>query len=91
MGLVSHDHVWVLPAYYSPNWWRATNASASDSNCTVAMMKNILESVIFIDTVKIPPVVCMYLQEVGCNIYALSRTVEISRNNMYFVQRVASC
>ena len=61
MGLVSEDHAWVLPSYYNPNWWRLserTNKSDPDDlDCSDEEMKHILESVIFVDNVKFPPVV----------------------------------
>ena len=66
IGLVSDDHAWVLPSYYNPNWWRMSNKNGSINyryNCTDEDMQNILESVIFVDGIKIPPVVyeCMSL------------------------------
>lgn len=60
-NLVTGDHAWVLPSYYDPNWWRIANKSNSTDykyNCTDEKMQNILESVIFIDGIKLPPVVC---------------------------------
>ena len=50
MGLTTPDHVWILPSYFDPNWWKN-----SDTNCTDEEMKNILESIIFIGPVKYPP------------------------------------
>ena len=55
MGLISADHAWVLPSYYDPNWWRSPPNSSAE--CSDEKMRDILESVIFIDNVKIPPVV----------------------------------
>lgn len=57
MGLVSPDHAWVLPSYYDPNWWKTTDRTALGSDCSDEEMRDILESVIFIDNVKYPPVV----------------------------------
>ena len=50
VGLTTPDHVWILPSYFDPNWWKN-----SDANCTNEEMKNILESVIIIGPVKYPP------------------------------------
>ena len=65
IGLVSDDHAWVLPSYYNPNWWRMSNKNGSVNyyqyDCTDEDMQNILESVIFVDGIKIPPVVCMHI------------------------------
>ena len=53
--LVSADHAWILPAYYNPNWWKLH--AGMESECSNEDMRTILESVIFVDTVKYPPVV----------------------------------
>ena len=57
MGLVSADHAWILPSYYNPNWWKLPNGTIEKSDCTDEDMKGILESVIFINNIKIPPLV----------------------------------
>ncbi len=62
MGLVSEKHAWILPAYYSANWWKlpsndSTYESAQLGNCSNEKMEEILESVIFIKNTKFPPVV----------------------------------
>ena len=60
IGLVSGDHAWVLPSYYNPNWWRISSKNGSFNyqyNCADEDMQNILESVIFVDGIKVPPVV----------------------------------
>ena len=62
MGLVSEKYAWVLPAYYSANWWRLPSndsmfESAQFGNCSNEKMEEILESVIFIQNAKFPPVV----------------------------------
>ena len=68
MELVSADHAWVLPSYYDPNWWRLPNGTAAaDYNCSDEKMSEILESVIFIDNVKYPPVVCDIILYHYCN------------------------
>ena len=55
-GLISHDHAWILPSYYNPNWWRIQDEeSLKDYGCSDEEMINILESVIFVNTVKFPP------------------------------------
>ena len=58
LGLVSAEHAWVLPSYYDPNWWRST---LNSTDCSNEEMKYILESVIFVDTIKLPPVVSIIL------------------------------
>ena len=50
MGLTTPDHVWILPSYFDPDWWRN-----SDTNCTNEEMKDALESVIFVGPVKYSP------------------------------------
>ena len=55
MGLISADHAWVLPSYYDPDWWKSPSNSTAE--CSDEKMREILESVIFIDTIKLPPVV----------------------------------
>ena len=55
MGLISADHAWVLPSYYDPDWWKSPPNSTAE--CSDEKMREILESVIFIDNIKIPPVV----------------------------------
>ena len=57
MGLVSDDHAWVLPSYYSPNWWKQSASGKKASGCSSDQMREILETVIFVDTVKFPPMV----------------------------------
>lgn len=61
MGMVSEDHAWILPSYYNPNWWRLpSNGSVHDTwkrECSNEVMDDILESVIFIRSVKFPPMV----------------------------------
>ena len=55
-NLVSADNAWILPAYYNPNWWKLPAGMGSE--CSDEDMRAILESVIFVDTVKYPPMVC---------------------------------
>ena len=58
-GLVSDTHVWVLPRYFNPNWWKTEGERTSNdsSECTDKEMEEILDSVIFVDSVKVPPIV----------------------------------
>ena len=57
-GLILNSHAWILPSYYNPNWWKIQDESSlKDDECSNKEMRNILESVIFIDTVKFPPTV----------------------------------
>ena len=60
LGLVTSDHAWILPSYYNPNWWKLVNGTVPNYNCSDEEMVRILESVIFIDNVKYPPVVWDY-------------------------------
>ena len=58
IGLVSETHAWILPVYFDPNWWKTEERAGNNSSeCSDEEMKAILESVIFIDSVKIPPIV----------------------------------
>ena len=58
MGLVSPEHAWILPSYYDPNWWRSPPRNdTDDQECPDERMRKVLESVIFIEIVKLPPVV----------------------------------
>ena len=66
MGLVSENHAWVLPAYYSADWWKLPSLndsmaeeSAHFGNCSDEKMEEILESIIFIKNTKFPPVVSL--------------------------------
>ena len=58
MDLISSDHAWILPSYYDPNWWRSL-LNSTDHSCSDEEMRDILESVIFVDTIKLPPVVSL--------------------------------
>lgn len=53
--LTSASHAWILPAYYNPNWWKCPRGD--NCSCTDEEMLEILESVIFVDGVKLPPYV----------------------------------
>ena len=55
-NLISAEHAWILPSYYERNWWRE-NSLNDDDGCSDSMMQEILESVIFVNNVKIPPMV----------------------------------
>ena len=68
MGLVSPEHAWILPSYYDPNWWRSPPNDTDDQECP---NERILESVIFIDAVKLPPVVSIRLARSILSIIAL--------------------
>ena len=58
IDLLSDDHAWVLPSYYNPNWWnQSVNGGQASTDCSDDEMRKILETVIFIDTVKFPPLV----------------------------------
>ena len=61
MGLVSESHAWILPSYFDPNWWRLEDklnrSTAAGLECSDDEMMAILESVIFIRSIKIPPTV----------------------------------
>ena len=57
MGLVSPEHAWILPSYYDPNWWRSPPNDIDDQECPDERMRKVLESVIFIEIVKLPPIV----------------------------------
>jgi hypothetical protein len=54
----SADVAWILPAYYNPNWWKLP--SGMESECSDEDMRVILESVIFVNTVKYPPMVTIH-------------------------------
>ena len=58
---MSDDHAWVLPSYYSPNWWKQSVSEKETSDCSDGQMRKILETIIFIDTVKFPPMVYIYI------------------------------
>ena len=69
MGLVSKDHAWILPSYYNPNWWRLPSGAtrtSHDGGCSDEDMEDILESVIFVGSVKYPPMVNTTLCKVVC-------------------------
>ena len=51
-GLTGSGHVWVLPAYTDPNWWKKLQ---NLSNCTEDELLMALESVIFVAPTKYPP------------------------------------
>ena len=51
-GLTSSGHVWVLPAYTDPDWWRKLQ---SLSNCTEDELQTALETTLFVAAVKYPP------------------------------------
>ncbi len=55
LNLTTSDHVWILPSYYNPDWWKGGDQHTG--NCTDEDMMDILNSVIFIDPVKYPPMV----------------------------------
>ncbi len=61
LNLTTSDHVWILPSYYNPDWWKGGGAdylsNQQTRNCTDEDMMDILNSVIFIDPVKYPPMV----------------------------------
>ena len=63
VGLISPAHAWILPSYYDPDWWRSPN----NTDCSDEERKDILESVIFVDNVKLPPAVIIK-QLVYCEI-----------------------
>jgi hypothetical protein len=56
-NLVSPEHVWILPAYYERNWWKENSLNNGEDGCSNSMMEEILESVIFVNAIKIPPMV----------------------------------
>ena len=56
-GLISKDHAWILPSFYDPNWWKLRKSTEVESGCTDDDMREIMESVIFVDNIKTPPVV----------------------------------
>lgn len=45
MGLVSSDHVWVMPAF-DKDWWKNNDTH----NCTSEQMRNALPYVFFMDS-----------------------------------------
>ena len=51
-GLTSSAHVWVLPAFTDPDWWRKLQ---SLSNCSENELKTALESTLFVAPTKYPP------------------------------------
>ena len=60
-NLTTPDHVWILPSYYNPDWWKGGgdgyHSDQQTRTCTDEDMMDILNSVIFIDPVKYPPMV----------------------------------
>ena len=60
-GLTSSEHVWILPSYYDPDWWKsyqlAVNNSRTKYKCTDEEMVQVLNSAIFVDAVKYPALV----------------------------------
>lgn len=45
MGLVTEDHVWVMPAF-DKNWWKGIQSNS----CTLEQMRNALPYALFVDT-----------------------------------------
>ncbi len=60
-SLTTPDHVWMLPSYYNPDWWKgggdSYHSDQQTRTCTDEDMMDILNSVLFIDPVKYPPMV----------------------------------
>ena len=55
--LTTADHVWILPAYYNPDWWKSPPL-IRNNDCSDEEMLDILNKlVIFIDGVKYPSIV----------------------------------
>ena len=46
LGLVTRDHVWVMPAF-NEDWWKSIG---SYNNCTLKQMRNALLNVLFMDS-----------------------------------------
>ena len=57
--LTTSEHVWILPSYEQPDWWKLDDDKAMSSNCSNEQMIEILNSAIFIDLIKLPPVVSL--------------------------------
>ena len=59
--LTDSTHAWILPGYYNPNWWKLPREQTTDDlveiQCSDEDMLEILQSVIFVDSVKFPPLV----------------------------------
>lgn len=60
-NLTTAAHLWILPAYFNPYWWR--KPTQDDMSCTDEEMLSILQSTIFVDPVKFPPFVSIRLSD----------------------------
>lgn len=49
-GLMTSDHVWILPSHFDPDLWQKY-----PSNCSQEELKSALESTLFIAPTKYPP------------------------------------
>ena len=57
LNLLTENHAWILPSYYNPNWWKQLTVKECDGQTKA---EDILEGVIFVNTVKYPPTVSTY-------------------------------
>ena len=70
LGLVSQDHVWILPSYSTPFWWELSDTDLQmmpeKERCSNDEMDSLLESTIFFHAVKLPAfdsadyIVCLF-------------------------------
>jgi len=51
MGLTTDAHVWILPAWYSPNWWNTSvNGTTTEKSCTAEEMREAVRYALFLDS-----------------------------------------
>lgn len=59
--MTTPNHLWILPAYYNPYWWKMPllTKEATNNSCSDEKMWEILHSttLLFFDPVKFPPFV----------------------------------
>ena len=52
--MLDETHAWILPHYQQPSWWEieSNETLSSASVCSDEDMRNILRSVLFVDSLK---------------------------------------
>ncbi len=55
-SLTDYSHVWILPSYYDPSWWKLSEEDfetlPSDEKCSNEEMEDILTSVLFVGSLN---------------------------------------
>ena len=73
--MTTQFHVWILPGFYDPLWWKPSDDNRGDSICTDEQMLEAINSTLFVDVPVVQPYNITYLVSVSVDVLEILLTL----------------